>query len=269
MRSNCPYLLPKVSIMSKVSGTLVLTASELASMSTETLFDELAVALTTTADSVYRMAIIWKELERRKADLTRYARKGLVRFLPAIATRQLASEAVIAFLASPLKLEAMRGLPLPLQRKLASGFRLAVYDAATGEIKKLTVGEINSSAAIRLFEAGKVLSPAKQKKLFLKDHNSNGDAGSRRSYRYRPIVTKATKTLQLGGIRVPTQEVVNAMAAAAGSDIEVSDSPGRSARIIACRVTDEEKVRLQDICRKTGLSEHDLVRRAVFALWLL
>lgn len=109
-------------------------ADDLSTLSTETLHARLAEALTVTADGLYNAAAIWAELTHRGEAPP--LRSGLVTWLPRIARRELAAEAVVAFAGQPLLLGRLIGMPLDQQRELAAGHEIEVAALApNGEVR--------------------------------------------------------------------------------------------------------------------------------------
>ncbi len=140
---------------------------ELAALATSELRAALAVAITATADGLARAAVIWSELSRR-GEATPELRSGLATWLPRIARRELAAEAVIAFAGQRLLLQRMIGMPLDEQRRYAAGstMPIAVFDAAgkvTGEERPLNT--LSSRQVVIAVDSGTIRPLSAQIKM--------------------------------------------------------------------------------------------------------
>lgn len=119
------------------------TMNELAastqSMSMEELRQQLTQQTQKTAESIARMAVIWRALERRGEDMTKW-RAGLAAYLPAVAANRLAPEAVVRLAGNATALRAVALLPVDDQNDLLQ----------RGTVDVMRDGETESVPLIRL-----------------------------------------------------------------------------------------------------------------------
>lgn len=94
--------------------------TELASLTSEQLREQLTVSLNVTAQQLLRMAAIVRILEERGEDLTEF-RGALPSYLRRIAYGQMLAEVVVRFADSQSLVKRISQLPLPDQRRLAAG----------------------------------------------------------------------------------------------------------------------------------------------------
>lgn len=97
----------------------------IASISTEDLKAELAKALQITAEHIWRLALIWRELERRGEDLS-HLRSGLGAYLAPVAYGRLLPEAVVRLAGNRTALKAVALLAPDEQRRVLDEGHIAV-----------------------------------------------------------------------------------------------------------------------------------------------
>lgn len=242
---------------------LVTKSSDLASAQTSELRSELARGLTLTAQVLTRLGAIWMELERRGEDLADL-RTGLARTLPLIATGRLAAEAVVSFAGRPLVLRCLEGLPLDEQRRLADGAPIPVYLPGEDAPQSLPIARIPSAAIGRVLCDGTIRTPAEQRIAMRRPKKKEKPLR-----RYNVTVDRESQMITVGHATVAVSAVLAALTEAAGGAVEVVESSDRPARTIATKVTDDEKERIKAAALAHGITEGELVRRAVFAMWLI
>lgn len=247
-----------------MSNLVAIKPNEIKQASTATLRTELARGLTLTAQTLTTMGAIWQELETRGEDLSDL-RTGLARTLPLIASGRLAAESVVAFAGRPLVLRCMEGLPIEEQRRLADGAPIPVYLPGEDAPQSLPVSRIPSAAIGRVLCDGMIRTPAEQR-MAIKTRKAKKEPAYRR---YHVQVDRHHQLVTIGKITVPLSTIIAAMAEAAGGGVEVTESTDRPAKTIAAKVTDEEKERIKAAALAHGISENEVVRRAVIAMWLL
>lgn len=98
---------------------------DLSQHSTESLREALAHTIEVSALHIVRMALIWKELDRRGVDLSDL-RRGLFEYLPAIAAGRLDAHLVVRLAGKPSLLRRVQQLPLQQQRALADRGTVAI-----------------------------------------------------------------------------------------------------------------------------------------------
>lgn len=151
-------------------NVLAANSAKWSAMSVEELRDELARALTITADALMYLAGVWRELESRGEDLSDLA-TGIGAYLPLIASGKLAAQAVVAFIGRKTVLRMIATLPTEKQLALASGEHVAVVTEKNGLLttKEMPVLAMPVSLALRVFEDGRIRSPEDQAR-FLGKH---------------------------------------------------------------------------------------------------
>lgn len=100
--------------------SVVSELKQFGALTNEQLKTELASALSSTAQSMIKMAAIVRLLEERGEDLSAL-RLGMITNLRKIAYGQLVPEAVVRFADFPALLHRIGALPLPEQQRLAAG----------------------------------------------------------------------------------------------------------------------------------------------------
>lgn len=132
----------------------VLRINDLAAVPTDDLKRELAEAVGVTARTLRRMAVIWRELERRGEDMSAL-RGGLMGYLPMIAEDRLEPELVVRGAGQATMLKAAMALPLHQQRQIIEkGVPVARLDPETGDIavenvpiEKLSIYDVRQAFA--------------------------------------------------------------------------------------------------------------------------
>lgn len=252
-----------------MTATLAVPTGDLAAMPTAELKAELSRGLVLTAAVLARLGTVWAELVRRGEDLSDL-RSGLARYLPRIASGQLAAEAVVEFANRPTVLQSIEGLPLPRQRELAAGGTVRVLSAGTPPVE-MPLAAMPAALVRAVFAAGEERTPAEQQAAATKPRP--GRDGGEAAYRYRVRVDRDTRTVRIGKMTVPVEDVLGAFAAAATGlsvlDRDLAATPGPGVRMASCYLTDDEAARLDAAAKAKGIDRAELVRRAVVAMLLL
>ena len=235
---------------------------DLATVSTADLRAEMAKGLTMTADTLYRLGIIWAELERRGEDLSDL-RHGLARTLPLIAAGRLAAEAVVAFANRPAILRALEGVGLDRQRTFAAGSPVEVIDPTdpTG-VQSLPLATLPAAAIRLVFDAGEVRTPQAQR-LALRPRKKV----EKEEYHYRPRYDAVEGTLRVGRMTIKLADLLS----------ELSSGPDRPPALdlpeevvtIKVRLSKAEAARFTATCRKVELPDWELIRKAMRAFGLI
>lgn len=239
--------------------------AELSSMSTEQLKSELSNGLTMTAKVLTRLGLVWMELDRRGVDLSDL-RTGISRMLPLIASGLLAAEAVVSFAGKSVILKRLIGIPLAEQRRLASGGEVEVYIRGNIEPKLLPLNKLPSQVVRQVFVDGEIRTALQQKMAIRTKDKQPKQLGQSKS---KIKVCQETRMLLVGHRELPVETVIAALVEVAGGYVEVVETTDRQAKVIAAKVTDEEKERVAACAKAHGLTESELVRRAVLAMWLV
>lgn len=187
-------------------------ANRVEEMDTPMLRQELARALTVTAETLAYLAAIWRELERRGEDLSDL-RAGVGQYLPLIAAGQLDAEAVVRFAGRTGLLRAVQTLPVGDQRRLALGGKVPVVVAS--EDGRLTIAKVPAHALtgeqIRLaFDIGR-LRPVDEQRNIIASARTAARRHAVEIRRYRVRVDREAGTVQVGKMAVSIEEVMEAL----------------------------------------------------------
>ena len=144
-------------------STAIAVTYNLTRFSTKILRDELVKALVLSVQHISRLAAIWKELERRGEDLSDL-RRGIGVYLKAVASGQLAPDALVAFSGQKTILDRISTLPIDTQRKLAAGDPVKIATDVTGRsVRSLPVAEMTAAQVKLAISDGKIRDVAEQK----------------------------------------------------------------------------------------------------------
>ena len=243
----------------------VATLPRLEQCSTTELRAELANGLTLTAETLYRLGRVWAELERRGEDLSDL-RKGLAEYLPLIAGGILAAEAVVAFAGKRNVLRALQGVPLEIQRGLASGAAVQVIDPANPlEVIEMPLAQLPPRAVRLAIGDGAVRTPAQQR-LAIRTRGTR--RRQREQYRFRPCYDRATGTVTVGRMTFALADLLRELLAAAGPELPLIVHPDEYLNL-RVRLTNEEMARLQEQAKNSELPDWELARKALRAMGLI
>ncbi len=243
----------------------ITSASEITAWTTQQLRQEIARGLSLVAENLVRLAAVWQELERRGEDLSDL-RRGIVRFLPAIACGELAAETVVAFSMRPSLIDLLRGVPLSEQKRLAGGGTVEVIDPSNPTtVQNLSLQSLTATAARVVIADGRVRTPAEQRVVFRakprKEH-------VRESRKFRPRYDPATGVVTIGRMKIRLSDLLAELSSATGPDHPPADIP-EEYDVIRVRLTHEEAKRYRQLCRKVGLPEWEMGRKAMRAFGLI
>lgn len=241
--------------------------TSLRQMSIEDLRQELKAGLRRTAESLMRVAEVWKELVRRGEDLS-FVTNGLAKMLPDIAAGKLSAEAVEVFFGRTEVLKAISRLPTDQQKELCGGKELEVYSPEDKTTIKMPIHRIPVRLLDQVITDTGIRAAEEQKK-------SLGEAKERatppRTYRVR--VNRKNRTVQVGNVTVAVEEVLAAFTVAAvgkgGVNVGLAAERGEGVPMASCYLTAEESERLDAICKAKKLDRGELVRQAVVSMLLL
>jgi hypothetical protein len=253
-----------------MAGDLIprVSVADVALLSVKELYSELAKQVTTTAESIYRTAQIWTELEKRGQDLSKFKNASLSKYYYHIATGELLADLVVTFLDKPYVLNAVLGAPLALQRKLLDGYKIKIYVPGQAKPGELTLDEMPRTYVDIAFSDGKILGPDKQKAA-LQVKNRPKISTVKRRLRTRVLVNKAKNTVTIGQTSADIGNVIDALSQAGGAAKEVVETAGRQAKVLATKVTDEEYARIEQLSKEYNISVQEMVRKAVLAMWMV
>lgn len=239
---------------------------DLTKVSTEDLLTELARGLTLTADVLARLGEVWAELERRGQNLS-HLRKGMAKFLPMIAARLLAPEAVVAFAGSRQTLRRLIGVDLDEQRALAAGKKMQVIDPARPDVvETLPLEEIPQRAVEILLVDGKIRTPAQQRLAIRPERRRQSPI---KPVKRLPHYDPKTGTVQIGQMKVELKDLMSELAAAAGPELPLATDLPDEYLTIKVRLSKEEHGKLLELARKAGLPEWEMTRKALRAFGMI
>lgn len=240
--------------------------AEIQTWSLERLKAELAASLVATSQSFIRAAILWGELARRGTDLSDLKR-GVGELVMAIANGILAPEAVAAFLGRPGLLRLLNGVPLTRQCELADNAEISVYDPQTKATIRAPIKALDHRCIRRVFQNGQELTVDQQRMVT----TVAPKAAPTPSRLYKVYVDRTARTVKVGSTTVTIAEVVSALAIAAGQGGEIDSNlhATTSGETAVARLTTEEKDRLKAAAKAHGVTEPELVRRAILAMLCL
>jgi hypothetical protein len=244
--------------------------SRLASLDTEALRSELAAAISLTADSLRRLAMIVRLLEERGEDLTDL-RIGLIGYLRRIAHGQLVPEAVVRFGESPGLLRAVAALPLPEQRRLAAGATVTVVvPAADGFTNRQADPLALPAGGFRQVFGPRGIRGEAEQILYLGERHRFVKAAEAVKVG-RVVADRKRGGLMIGRTYVPAASVIEALAALRAAPDESPE--GDESEDLSCqtniKLTPDEQHRLKQAALDGRISVHRLLRRALVAAGLI
>ena len=249
------------------------TAAELSKWTTDELRQDLANCLSLTAATLTRAAAVFVELERRGEDLTEL-RKGWGWTFPMIADGRLAAEAVVRFCGMPTHLRALVGLPLDQQRKIAAGEPIEVVmrdDPKT--TVQIPLKQIRADILPVVFQNGEVMPPAAQRVNLRAQAKAIRQQDKTPAKTYRIQTGPVPGTIKVGNSLAKESEVLEFFSAKAGPDKPppvLEDDPAQtSTRTATAKLWPAEKDALTEYCRRTNLSESEVIRKALRAFLAL
>jgi hypothetical protein len=192
-------------------------ANQVHEMDTSTLLGELERALAVTAETIAYLGAVWRELERRGIDLSRY-RIGMGQYLPLIAAGQLDPQAIVRFSGRISLLRAVQTLPLPEQQRLARGEPIRVVSVAhDGSLATADVDAANLTAEqIRtVFDYGRIRSEAEQENMLASARTAvrrREKLPAARQYKIR--VSQDRKVVRIGRMSIPADDLIEELRSA-------------------------------------------------------
>lgn len=237
-----------------------LTTPQLANLSTQLLREELARALTLSAQTLQRLAIIWQELERRGEDLSDL-RTGLASYLPLIAAGQLDAEVVVRFAGNKTLLGSISRLPVSEQHRLATGGNVEILTFAEDGSEIVTpvpAHALSATQARQIFADGWIRKPDEQRAVVVqrKTRNSSPRLAGKPT---KISVDRKSGSLKIGRMRINPGELFEALA-------EFYPEPDNNAereKAMPVRLSEIEHRRLKTAAAESGQSAERLMRLAL------
>lgn len=226
--------------------------------SVQQLREELARALTMTAQHLVRLAAVWAELESRGEDLSDL-RTGLSVYLPQIADGRLDAEAVIRFAGLPTVLRSVSALPLDRQRALSRGEPVPVL--TVDERGKYTTVELpaytlTAAQARMVFDGDKIRSKTEQRAT-LESMRVRKATRTRPGPQNRVRYDPKADLLRIGRSSATIGEVTAAMAEAKSADDGVTWPVDVS---VLLKLTEPEHRMLKVRAAEAGKSMQEYIR---------
>jgi hypothetical protein len=120
-----------------------------------------------TVEALEELAELIREARRRNLSLAEF-NSGMLRRARAVAEGKLAAELVVKFADEPKKLDALVGVPLEMQKRLANGetLPLVVLDRTTGDtkIEERNLRHLTAPQTRQMFREGRFVPPAEQRR---------------------------------------------------------------------------------------------------------
>lgn len=143
-------------------------AQQAKSMTTQQLFTEFNTCTIRVSEGLYRMAVLWVELENRGENLS-VIKTPFRQFFPDIASGRLLPEVVLEYGGAPKKLEIFSTLVAEDQRRLASedaAVPLVVRTASgAAEVRTVNPHEMRLSEIRQVFGEGRIRTPSEQQRF--------------------------------------------------------------------------------------------------------
>jgi hypothetical protein len=243
-------------------------ASEFAELSTEELRDELARSLDVTVQSLVRVAWIVRTLEERGEDLSEL-QLCLLHVLRRIAFGQVLPELVIRFAAQPALLNRVQVLPIPDQRRLASGepIELVIWTAENG-FDRRNVNPILLSRE----QMGQVFGPEgvrpEAEQIALLEARGRPKSKPAPPQVGRIHVDQARGGLRIGKTFIPQGDVLDALAKLRGA-IDPDSEPVELDAQCNVRLSGADLRRIKQRALDSNMSANALIRRALIVAGLI
>lgn len=153
---------------------VIINPDDFDNLPTEELRRELVRCLALTAQNLYRMALLVKTLEGRGEDLSGL-KIGMVDHLRDIARGTLLPETVVSFASKPSLIKTIGRLPIPEQKRLASGgtVLLVVYNEEGQRTHRPSNPLDMLPAQVRQVFDGDHIRTEQQQHLLLDEKNKN------------------------------------------------------------------------------------------------
>ena len=186
---------------------------------------------------------------------------------PLIAAGLLDARAVVAFAGRPSLLRALEGVPLEEQRRLAEGGTVEVIDPTNPtRVQALPLAELPAAVVHLVIAEGRVRTPDQQRLSFRPRRRRPEPEETDR--RYRPRYDRETGLVAVGKMRFELRDLLAEIAAVSGPDYPLPDQPDQYLTIKG-RLSPQENERFLAACRKAGLPDWEMIRKALRAFGLI
>lgn len=238
---------------------------DLSKMTDEELAGEFKGCIGLIVVNLLRAAELWEEMIRRKMSVPK-PNGGIERTIPQIAAHRLAAEAVVAFAHRFKLLRALEGLPLDVQKNLAAGGEIEMADPDNPrQTISIPLDRLPANMIKVVFGDGEVRTPALQRVMLRGERKRP----IKRVLNSHPILDRETGMLRWGGRQMPQVEALNVMSAAAGPDKPPPADLPNEYVTFHVRLNKAEHKRFIDQCKRDGLPDWDIARKALRAFGYL
>jgi hypothetical protein len=241
--------------------------TELAKLSSSDLRAELVRSLSLSVEHLTRAASIVRLLEERGEAVEDEANKSLVSWLRRIAYGQLAPEAVIRFSGKPSLINQISSLPLPDQRRVASGQPVSlVVRRGSGGFDSRLIDPLYMSPSqfTQVFARGRIRDEAEQIAFLEAGPVESDTKKPSKVGRLRPDTKRAG--LVIGRTFAPVADILGALALLhPGLPPDEVDEPV----VISLKLSPLEAKRFRMQAARSNISAPLLAYRAVMSLGLL
>lgn len=246
------------------SAPTVVNTDAIRAMDTAELLEELKNTLGLTARVLRYLAAVWLELEGRNVDLSDL-KKGLLVYIPLIASGTLSPDAVVAFIGDWGILEVLSSLSLEEQKRLASGepVKLVVRSGESFTHRMLPVKELTPAQRRQVFNTrDKCIRSESAQIAILTPQPSPMPRMGNAPKRGRCRADKRAGKVVVGRHRVEPSDILDALSDLNG---EASEEPGPDSQSVSCRLTPDEHHRLKQRAAGGNVTVAALIRKALRA----
>lgn len=236
--------------------------SRLSSLGNAALRDELVRCMSDTASHLLRLAAIIRVLEERGENLSDL-KIGMVRHLRRIAYGQILPEVVVRFGSSTMLIDKIGSLPLPDQRRIASGEPIKLL-VGRGDHRMVDPLNMTQDQVRQAFGKDHIRDDAEQAAFLDSPDRRRPGRKSLRVGRVRP--DRERMGLIVGRAFAPIDDVLAGLRGL--RDVDETDEDGEE-KTVAIKLTASEHRRLRMAAAKIDTSMADLVHRALEAAGLI
>lgn len=244
--------------------------SSVEKMSDDELMRNLTEGIRLTAEVLCRLSLVWAELERRGKDLS-HLRKGLMSYIPIIASGEIIPEAVVMYAKRPKIIESLRGVPIQTQRDLILNEKkistVIIQPNGKPETVEFTLQSLPNHLIKQVFSDGRIIDVSEQKTMIL--------TKNRKTVKKEKAVLKAkisidtrSSTMKVGAYQVSVPEVVKAISDNY-SVSPIQDILDENYETATVKLTKEEKIKLKFKEKQLGMDEWKIIRHALKTLGLI
>ncbi|KXZ72117.1 hypothetical protein [Acinetobacter venetianus] len=154
-----------------MSELVEINENQLLTLSNDQLIEEFKSSLSITVHHIQKMAVIWKILTERGVDLSAW-KKGLLEFLPQIATGNLLPEVITEFAGQKNLILTLSRIPTQKQKLLLDAGTVQKLDI-TGDnqeiVKDVELTDLKNSDLAQVFKENDIRDVGEQRLYLLKN----------------------------------------------------------------------------------------------------